>query len=107
MNNTVMVELEGVTVETVALSDVDAALVDEYSRLTTLEAEIKKQKAEIKDVLVGTLGNARFGSREGRIAVKVVDVSTRSIDYDDLAAFHPEAYEALVKVTEGTRVYIK
>lgn len=106
-NQTVMVDLEGVAVETVALSPVDAALVDEYSRLTTLETEIKKQKAEIKDVLLDTLGAAKFGSCDGRIAIKVTDATTRSIDYDALRESHPEAYASLVKETEGTRVYIK
>lgn len=103
----VKVTYEGATVAAAELTETDAALVKEYSRLTTQENEIKKAKKEIRDMLLGEVGEAEYGAVDGEVIVRFIKVVNRSTDYDALFDAYPEAYADTVKVSESRRLQLK
>lgn len=103
----VKVTYEGASVAAAGLTETDAALVKEYSRLTTQETEIKKAKKEIRDLLLGEVGEAEYGAVNGEVIVRFIKVTNRSTDYDVLFDAYPEAYKKAVKVSESRRLQLK
>jgi predicted phage-related endonuclease len=101
------VTYEGATVSAAALSETDAALVKEYSRLTTQENEIKKAKKEIRDMLAGEVGEAEYGAVNGEVVVRFIAVNNRSVNFDKLFDAFPEAYAEVVTTSESRRLQIK
>ena len=101
------VTYEGATVSAATLSETDAALIKEYSRLTTQENEIKKAKKEIRDMLAGEVGDADYGAVNGEVVVRFIKVVNRSTDYDALFDAYPEAYADTVTTSESRRLQLK
>ena len=104
---TTVVSLKGESVIAASLTETDAALVKEYSRLTTLESELKKSKKEIRDLLVEEMGEALYGEVGGEVVVRLIPTTNRSVDYDKLFQLYPEAYRAVVSESSGHRLQIK
>ncbi len=80
-------------------SEVRKALAD-FVAGKALEAEGKAKKAEAEKILREALGEAKVAKIGGAVAYKLVNGSNRSADLKALAENYPEAYEAVVRVSE-------
>lgn len=80
-------------------SEVRKALA-EFSAAKEAEAEAKKRKADAEAVLRAALGGAKVGNFGGVVAFRLQDGSNRSADLKVLADKFPEAYAAVVRVSE-------